>query len=78
MACQKVSKQGGDDAKVNVLAKPHSPYIFFTLQVDSAWESSITSHKFTNCHFMAVALFSGHFLLQHGLGTRLVRSSSMP
>ena len=78
MACQKVSNQGGDDAKVNVLAKPHSPYIFFTLQVDSAWESSITSHKFTNWHFMAVALFSGHFLLQHGLGTRLVRSSSMP
>ena len=45
MACQKVSKQGGDDAKVNVLAKPPSPYIFFTLQVDSAWESSITSHQ---------------------------------
>jgi len=34
MACQKLSKQGRDDAKVNVLAKPH-PYIFFTLQLDS-------------------------------------------
>ena len=37
MVCQKVYKQGRDDAKVNnVLAKPH-PYIFFTLLgVDSA------------------------------------------
>jgi len=26
-------------AKVNILAKSH-PYIFFTLQLDSAWESS--------------------------------------
>ena len=39
MACQKVHKQGRDDprkhAEVIILAKPH-PYIFFTLQLDSA------------------------------------------
>ena len=34
-------------AKVNVMAKPH-PYIFFTLQLDSAWVCSEMYHKFTN------------------------------
>ena len=60
--------------KVNILANPY-PYIFFTLQIDSARESSAkTYHKFTMFYwqFMAVALFSGHFVLHHGLGTRLV------
>ena len=30
-------------------------------------------HKFTYWQFMAAAMFSGHFLLQHGLGTKLVQ-----
>ena len=30
----------------SILAKLH-PYIFFTLQLDSAWESSKVYHKFT-------------------------------
>ena len=39
MARQKVCKQGRDESKVTVFAKAH-PYIFFTLQLDTAWESS--------------------------------------
>ena len=35
MACQKVCKQGRDESKVTVFAKAH-PYIFFTVQLDSA------------------------------------------
>jgi len=58
-------------AKINVLAKPH-PYIFFTLQLDSAWESLLEVHQLLYQQFMAVTLFSGHFLLQHGMGMRLV------
>jgi len=43
MACQKVCKQGRDDARKQrsrdvVLAKPHL-YIVFTLQLDSILES---------------------------------------
>ena len=42
MACQKGCKQGRDDESNGqhiAIGKPH-PYIFFTLQVDSACESS--------------------------------------
>ena len=35
------------ESKVNVLAKPH-PYTFFTLLLDSGWESSKMYRKFTN------------------------------
>ena len=60
------------NAKVNILAKPH-PYTLFTLQLVHG-SLSITYHKFTNFYwqFMTVAMFSGHFLLQHDLGTWLV------
>ena len=69
MACQKVCKQGRDESKVTVFAKAH-PYIFFTVQLDSAWESSKV-HQLLYWQFMAVALYSSHFLLQHGLGMKL-------
>ena len=65
-------------AKVNVLVKPHS-YFFFTLQLVHGGLPK-TYHKFTTFtywQFMAVASFSGYFLVPHGLGTRLVRSSSL-
>jgi len=49
MACQKVCKQGRDDAWkqrstcICRFAEPH-PYIFFTLQLDSILERWICSH----------------------------------
>jgi len=43
-------------AKVNVLAKPHT-YIFFTLQLDSAWESSAKKyHKLLAVHACSLVL----------------------
>ena len=59
-------------AKVSILAKPY-PYISFTLQLDSAWESSkrTTVALLPSFSHMAwergykptpVASFSGHFL----------------
>ena len=37
-------------ATANLLAKL-PPYIFFTQQLDSAWESSKVYHKFTNLYW---------------------------
>ena len=55
MACQKVCKQGRDDAcmkaKVNILAKPHASLHFFHMQFDSILETLICSHP---CSYSAV------------------------
>ena len=73
MACQKYANkvQVGmmHESKGQHIGKAPFLYILFTLQLDSAWESS----KCTQVHqplywlFMAVAMLSGHFLPQHGL-----------
>ena len=55
-------------AEVNILVKPNSD-IFFTLQIDSA---CIGVFLKASLHLMAVALSSGDFLLQLGLGMRQV------
>ena len=47
-------------------------YIFFTLATANG-DLPKTYHMFTAyCQFMVVTSFSGHFLLPHGLGMRLV------
>ena len=54
---KKYANKVGMKAKVNIMAKPH-PYIFFTLQLDSAWHNLmilrmynviLRLHKFSDC-----------------------------
>ena len=63
-------------AKANTLVKSH-PYIFFTLQLDSAWGLPKTYHKFTTWQFMAAALFPGHFLLPHGNEASMIQQYAL-
>ena len=79
MACQRVCKKGRDDARKQTSTYWQSPipHLFHTT-VSACLK---TYQNFNNLYwqFMAVELFSGHFLLQHGLaGMRLVWFSSMP
>ena len=53
MACQKLCKQGRDKAKVNILAKVH-PYIFFTLQLDSACYIKLLGRIISNAFTVSV------------------------
>ena len=67
------AKKYGIKAKVNINAMPHT-YIFFTLQlyIGDLPQTYIPQPYWQFLKDMAVTLFSGHFLLPHGLGMRLV------